>query len=302
MKNIYKLLIALVVLVSSVELTKAQSSTFEKPWPGSSHTYNFDNIDGGSTTTWYISRAATVGATPITFADFANSEFTLSTLDGNTVADASGNLSGTAISDVRIFWTGKATGTYYLFVDVENDGCSNIKGIQIDVQTGLFNAILADVTGSTTPGTIDPSDPASDIATLTCLDQSTISPIVNSDPDNYDLGTSETVYRINREFTNTTNGWQVAFAALRADASITSVVDAGGTAITTAAPYVIAGDQDYVLVTVTVVNKLITPELILTLDKDLTIDTVTLAKDTGSGDTVTHTFKALPTIGVMSGN
>lgn len=302
MKNLYKLLIVLVVLVSSVELTKAQSSTFEKPWPGSSHTYEFDNIDGGSTTTWYISRAATLGAAPITFANPTDSEFTLSTLDGATEADAAGNLTGMAISEVKIFWTGKATGTYYLFVNVENDGCSNTKGIKIDVQTGLFNAMIADVTGSDNQGTVDPSDTDYDVTTETCPDQSTISPIVNLDPDTHSLGTSKIVYRVNREYTNTTNGWQVAFTNLRADATILSVVEAGGKDITASSPYIIAGDQNYVLVTVTVKNELVTPVLVLTLDKDLTIDTVTLAKDTGAGDSATHTFKAMPTIGVMSGN
>ncbi|MCZ4694434.1 hypothetical protein DWB61_03960 [Ancylomarina euxinus] len=302
MKNIYKLLIALVVLVSSAELAKAQSSTFEKPWPGSTHTYGFDNIAGGSTTTWYISRAATLGAAPITFADPADSEFTLSTVDGTIVADASGNLSGTAISDVKIFWTGKATGTYYLFVNVEKDGCSNVKGIKIDVQTGLFNAILADVTGSDNPGTVDPLDAGNDIITETCPDQSTISPIVNLTPDSYSLGTSKIVYRVNREYTNTTNGWQVAFTNLRADATILSVIEAGGKDITASFPYVVAGDQDYVLVTVTVKNELSTLDVVLTLDKVLTKDLVTMAEDSGAGDSATHTFKAMPTIGAMNGN
>lgn len=303
MKNIYKLLIVLVVLVSSVELTKAQSSTFEKPWPGSTHTYNFDNIDGGSTTTWFISRAATIGATPITFVTPADSEFTLSTVDGATVADATGNLTGTAISDVKIFWSGKATGTYYLFVNVENDGCSNIKGIQIVVQDGEFNAMIADVTGASN---VSPTDPTYDatydtdnITTETCPDQLTISPIVNvATPHSY--GTSEIVYRVDRQFTNTTNGWQVTFDDLRAGARITGVVKATGGA----GVYTVDGAQDYFLVTVEVDNAIDTSDVVLTINSAGTMDLVTNVTDKALPDdnSATHTFKAMPTIGVMGGN
>lgn len=302
MKNIYKLLIALVVLVSSVELTKAQS-TFEAPYPGSSHTYNFDNIDGGSTTTWYISRAAAIGAAPITFATSADSEFTLSTVDGVTEADASGNLTGSAISKVNIFWTGKATGTYYLFVDVSKDGCSNIKGVKIDVQTGEFNAMIADVTGSENQGIVDPSDTDYDVTTETCPDQSTISPIVNLTPDTHSYGTSEIVYRVNREFTNTTNGWQVTFDALRAGASITNIADAAGNSITAGLVATVGGTQDYILVTVTVDNAIATDDVLLIINTDGTKDLVTLATDKTLGDNIaTHKFKAMPTIGVLSEN
>lgn len=302
MKNIYNLLIVLFVLVSSTELTKAQSS-FAKPYPGSTHTYEFDNIDPASSTTWYISRDATFDATALSFADPNDSEFTLSTLDGLTVADAAGNLTGTAISKVKIFWTGKAVGTYYLFVNVSKDGCSNLKGYQINVLDGEFNAIVADVTGATI---VDPNDPAyddSEITTNTCPDQTTMSPIVELVPDTYSLGTSTIKFRVNREFTNTTNGWQIAFASLGSEASITKVED--DTDVITADGsgfYQVDGDKDYVIITVTVNNALSTADVSLTLDKDNTIDLVTLVKDTGAGDSATHTFNTLPTIGNISGS
>ncbi|MCY1635868.1 hypothetical protein [Marinifilum sp. D737] len=302
MKNIYKLLIAMVVLVSSTELAKAQS-TFEKPYPGSTHNYNFDNIDAASTTTWYISRAATIDAAAITSTDGDFAHFTLSTPDGATVAGNDGNLTGTGINEVKIVWNGTATGTYYLFVNVEKDGCSNVKGIQIVVQSGEFNAMIADVTGSATPGSVDPSDPANDITNKTCPDQTTISPIVNMDPDNYSLGTSKLVYRVNREFTNTTNGWQVTFDALRAGASITKVVDAAGTELTAGSIVTVGGTQDYILVTVTVDNEIATADVVLTINSLGTQDLVTSATDNETADNnATHTFSTMPTIGTMGGN
>ena len=302
MKNIYRLLIAMVVLVSSVELTKAQS-TYEQPYPGSTHKYNFDNIDATSTTTWYISRAATIDAAALTSADADFAHFTLSTSDGATTADNDGNLTGTGIDEVQIVWNGTATGTYYLFVNVEKDGCSNVKGIQIEVQTGEFNAMIADVTGSATPGTVDPLDAANDITTETCPDQTTISPIVNMTPNTYSLGTSEVVYRVNREFTNTTNGWQVTFDAPRAGASITKIVDAAGTDLAAGLVATVGGTQDYILVTVTVDNAIATADVILTINSAGTQDLVTSATDNESTDNnATHTFKTMPTIGVMGGN
>jgi len=302
MKNIYKLLIVLVVLVSSVELTKAQS-TFEEPYPGSTHKYNFDNIDGASTTTWYISRAATIDAAAIKSGDADFAHFTLSTSDGATDAAADGNLTGAGIGEVQIVWNGDATGTYYLFVNVSKDGCSNIKGIKIDVQTGEFNAMIADVTGSDNQGTVDPLDADYDVTTETCPDQSTISPIANLTPNTYSLGTSEIVYRVNREFTNTTNGWQVTFEALRAGASITKIVDAGNNPIAAGLVATVDGVQDYILVTVTVDNAIDTDDVVLAINTAGTMDLITTATDNETADdNATHTFKTMPTIGAMGGN
>lgn len=298
MKNFYKLLIAFVVLVGSAELTKAQS-TFEAPYPGSTHTYNFDNIDAASTTTWYISKAATIDAAAIT----TDTDFTLSASVGGALA-VDGILTGKGISEVKIFWKGVASGTYYLFVNVNDGNCSNVKGIQIIVGDGEFNAMIADVTGASK---VSPTDPTYDatydtdnITTETCPDQSTISPIVNLDPNTHSYGTSEIVYRVDRQFTNTTNGWQVTFDDLRAGARITGVVKATGTA----GVYTVAGTQDYFLVTVEVDNAIATGDVILTINSAGTMDLVTNAADKALPDdnSATHTFKAMPTIGVMGGN
>lgn len=297
MKNLYKILIALVVLVSSSEFTKAQS-TYELPYPGSVHTYEFDNVVGTSTTDWFVSKDATVGATALVGG--AGAEFVISAVNGTgTSIGGDGVLTGTGVSKVQITWNGTASGKYYVFLNVDDGTCSNLKGYMVDVQTGEFNALIADVTGSATPGTVDTSV-ANDITSTTCPDETTISPIVNEGTPS--LGTSDIVFRVNREFTNTTNGWKVAFDALAAGSAIKDVKDASGTTLTDAAGYLVGGDQDYILVTVTVTNAISTPDVILTINSAGTIDVVTNAADnTAADNAATHQFEDMPTIGTIIG-
>jgi len=299
MKNIYKILIALVVLVGSAELTKAQS-TFSLPYPGATHTYSFDAVGATNTTTWWISKNAD-GSSPLVATEY---EF-VTTGDYDVTTDFNqgaftNQLTGTGISSVTIKWNGSAANKYYLFLEVSDATCSNLKGYMIDVQTGAFNALIADVTGSAAPGTVDTSI-ANDITPLTCPDETSRNPIVNEGI--YSLGTSALVYRVNREFTNTTNGWIVDFDALIAGATISNVKDASGTTITDASGYTVGGDQNYILVTVTVNNTISTPNVELTINSANTKDLVTNAADgDGSDNAATHTFNAIPTIGTMSGS
>ncbi|WP_372641068.1 hypothetical protein [Ancylomarina sp.] len=295
MKNIYKLLIALVVLVGSAELSKAQS-TYNNPWQGSSHTYTFGAMNAANDTEWYISQTAGVGVTPIVGS--AGNHFTIAAVDGTGTAIAGdGTLSGKGISTVRVNWDGTASGTYYLYLKVTDagNGCENLKGYKVTIAAGTFNAIALNVTGAGTPGTVAAGDPS--IKTTTCPDQTGFNPIVN---DGYDLGTSALVFRVNREFTNSVNAWQVGLNLT--GATITSVNDEAGDPITAVGGnYPVAGDEDYVLVYVSVTNAESTPLVTFAIDKSNTKDLVTLAEDTGSGDSVTHTFNALPAIGNIAG-
>lgn len=297
MKNICKILITLVVLVGFSELVKAQS-TYELPYPGASHIYQFDNVAGTSTTNWFVSTDAAVGATALVGGTTA--DFVISALDGTgTSVGADGVLTGTGISKVQIIWNGTASGTYYVFLNVNDGTCSNLKGYKVIVQTGEFNALVADVTGSATPGTVDTSV-ANDITSLTCPDETTISPIVNDGTPS--LGTSDIVFRVNREFTNTANGWVVVFDALAGGATINKVVDAAGTTITDASGYTVDGAQNYILVTVNVMNEISTPDVVLTINSAGTKDIITGATDKTSGDnSATHQFNDMPTIGTISG-
>lgn len=298
MKNIFKILIALVVLVSFSEFTKAQS-TYELPYPGASHTYEFDGVAGTSVTDWFVSRDATVGASPIVGG--ASGDFVISAMNGTTPSmGGDGVLTGTGVSKVSIAWNGTAAGTYYVFLNVSDGTCSNLKGYKVVVQTGEFNALIADVTGSATPGTVDTSG-ANDITSLTCPDETTINPIVNEGTPS--LGTSDIVFRVNRQFTNTANGWKVVFDALATGASIKEVKDASGTVITEASGYTVGGTQNYILVTVTVPNAISTPDFILKLNAAGTMDIVTNATDNNTSDnTATHQFNDMPTIGTLIGS
>tara|TARA_R110001583_G_scaffold6427_3_gene32560 strand:- start:10843 stop:11742 length:900 start_codon:yes stop_codon:yes gene_type:complete len=299
MKNIYKILIALVVLFGSTELTKAQS-TYSLPYPGSTHTYSFDAVGAANTTTWWISKTAD-GSSPLAATEYefvSTAAYTVAA-DFNTVGFTN-QLTGIGISSVTIKWNGSATNKYYLFLEVSDATCSNLKGYMIDVQTGAFNALIADVTGSATPGTVNTSG-ASDITPLTCPDETSRSPIVNE--GTYSLGTSGVVYRVNREFTNTTNGWIVDFDALIAGATISNVKDASGTTIADVSGYTIGGDQDYILVTVTVNNAISTPDVELKISAANTKDLVTnVTDDDGTDNSATHTFNDIPTIGIISGS
>jgi len=303
MKNIYKLLIALVVLVGSTELTKEQGN-YQAPWPGSSFKYSFGPMDSGNTTKWYVSTEANVNATPI--ADPTN-HFTISAIDGTGASVTDGVLTGQGVSQVTINWAGAATGTYYVYLKVfdgDETQCFNVKGFRVDVVSGAFNAIAENVTGGTSTdvtkrGEVDDSK----ILATDCPDESTINPIANDGA--YSLGTTEVVYRVKREFSM--NNWHLKFGLSVGTVKYVYGQDNNEITETATNEYDVSAANDYVLVYVTVPNvEDAAQDVTLTVDAANTKDLVTTTTDQGStpandpvDNAATYTIKAIPTIGNM---
>jgi len=297
MKNIYKLLIAMVVLVSSVELAKAQVTSFSNPWPGSTHTYSFGDNGDTNTTEWFISQNAD-GSNPIV-GDVGN-HFTLVAEDGTGSVGADGVLSGTKINTLRVNWDGTAAGSYYVFLQVIDAGtdCSNLKGYKVDVVTGRFNAIAENVTGGTTdvdnPQFVDDSK----IVVDGCSDE-TGNRIVNE--GTFSLGTSEVAFRVKRQYS--LNKWHIDYGLSVGSTSKVIAEDGSTLNVATGGGYDIPAVNDYVIVYVTVPNAEATSQAVmLTLDGTTTIDMTTTKSDAASlpanpSDNVgTYTIKSMPTI------
>jgi len=297
MKNIYKILIAIVVLVGSVELTKAQTSSHSNPWPGSTHTYSFGDNGATNTTDWYISRNAD-GSTPIDGP--AGNHFTLIDEDGVGTVDGDGVLTGIGVNTLRVNWDGQATGTYYVFLKVTDavTSCSNLKGFKVDVVTGRFNAIAENVTGGTNLANPELVNDANIVADG-CSDE-TSNRIVND--GTFSLGSSEVVYRVKREYS--LNEWHLDYG-LSVGTTTTVVAEDGSTiAAAGGGGYDIPASVNYVLVYVSVPNVEATSQaVVFTIDGALTKDITTNTADNAStpantpaDNTDTYTIKSMPTI------
>lgn len=299
MKNIYKLLIALVVLIGSSELVNAQTSTYSSPWPGSTHTYSFGANAALDQTDWWVSLDPT-GANPITVADAA---FTIVDEDGNVTIGANGIMTGTEVNTIRINWGAASSGTYYIFLNVTDDvsNCSNLKGFKVIVSS-TFNAIAENVTGGAdiTNGTITPGNVTVD----GCSDDSS-NPIANEGV--YTLGSSELAFKVTRD--GSLNNWQLGYSITGATVTSVLVKDEAnadvGTAIAsatgTSSP--IAGANDYVIVYVTVDNTVGAQAVVFNLVPANTKDVVADVADDGThgDDIASYTIKLMPAIGTMSG-
>lgn len=292
----------MVVLVSSTELTKAQTSTFNNPWPGSSHTYSFGANAAGNQSHWYVTLDAT-GANPIVAA--AGEPFTLIAEGSTGTVDTDGILKGTEINTLRINWGSTASGTYYVFLNVEDavSNCSNLKGYKVIVSS-TFNAIAANVTGGANKltGVIT----AGDITVDGCPDDSS-NPIAND--VGYTLGSTELAFKVSRS--GSMNNWQLGYNITGATVTNVLVKDVAnadvGTPLNTAAgtSAVITGTNDYVIVYVTVDNVENTAQnvvfnLVPADSKDVDANVV----DDGShgDDTVSYNIKLIPIINGFTGS
>lgn len=287
----------MIVLVSSVELTKAQSSSFNNPWPGSSHTYSFGDNGSTNTTEWFISRNAD-GSNPIVGA--AGNHFTIVGEDVAGTIDSDGVLSGKGINTLRVNWDGNATGVYYIFLQVTDatTSCSNLKGYMVDVVTGRFNVLAENVTGGTTdkdnPEFVDDTK----IVAEGCSDE-TGNRIVND--GTFSLGTTEVVFRVKRQYS--LNEWHIDYGLSVGTTSKVVAEDGSTINAATGGGYDIPAANDYVLVYVSVDNvEASTQAVVLTLDGTLTKDMTTTTTDAASipanpsDNAATYTIKSMPEI------
>lgn len=312
MKNFKGILILLIVLVSLVGIANAQSN-YLTPWPGATHTYTFDVPDTDSEITWWVSQNAN-GSDRV--AHSASTGYTIVKGANGTLGTSLANeLTGTGINSVKITWgTAIPGGTYYLFMQVTKDGCSNLIGAEINVTTNTFDAMIADVTGTTDPkvdaGNTDPSNPLSDCPS------DVANPIIDGGGNQTDLGLTKLIFRVNRQYSS--NGWDLAYAITEADGDAFEIdriefVGATGPAFHTeskgsgtpkSATVNVGATEEYVLMNVYVENQEgATLDLIVTLNGTNTKDSTTDVTDSANGNNVAaRQIKPMPVINGFTGS
>ena len=282
-------------------------STYLLPWRGATHTYTATVTDAGNDNPvrWYVTTdaAGTIKADTTTDFKFITSGY----------SEPDSALSGTAVYSVDIEWgTTVAEATnFYVYIEVDDDasGCTNTMSLHVQIAAD-FNAVAWDVTGSATPGTVDPDSVGEDVEEISC-------PGPIEDPlwdgsDHTDIGYSELVYRVDRQFSIL--AWQFEYQLSEGTSQSFNLenitfVDAGGTELYNGTNLTgtinVDSDEDYVLVYVQITNQ-----QAVTLDFDFDLITANnLTKDSddnldsnSADNSADHIIQPMPAITGFGGN
>lgn len=291
------------LLVAVVTGVKAQGDPLF-PLQGESFTYTATVTDPGSDNPvrWYVTTnaAGTIKADTTDVFYFETAGY----------VEPDSALTGTAVYSVDITWKTTATpgAHYYVFLEVDDDvsGCTNRMALDIQISAD-FNAVVYDVTGSSTPGTIYPNDPGEDIEDETCPDD-VENPIWDGS-GHTDIGYSEIVFRVEKEFS--VLGWQFEYAITEADGDPFTIenvriVDEGSTELYngTLATQTVSGigaAVDYVLMYIQITNQ---QGVELTIDVDLLSaeDTNSNTDSNGADDHADHVIQPMPEITGFGGS
>lgn len=253
-----KQLILLLTLLIGMALAVKGQSTYLNPLPGNTHTYSATVTDAGNDNPvrWYVTTNSAGTTKAVHGTDFTF--VTAGYVAGNQ------QLEGTAVYDVNITWGAAVADAtnFWVFIEVDDDvtNCTNTMGLHIQIAAD-FNAVAYNVTGSATPGTVDPSAPATDVITADCpvIDN----PVYNSATTSHtDIGDYEIVYRVNREFSLL--AWQFEYQLSEQLSKAFTlegvrIVNQSGTQIYSGTDLTrtqtVAADQNYVLVYATITNQ-----------------------------------------------
>jgi len=294
----------LLLMLASVGFAQG---TYLLPLQGETHTYTATVTDPESNNPvrWYVS-------------DDAMGTWKADTTDQYRFVTAGYSepdsvLAGTAVYSVEIFWNPSVTAgaDFYVYIEVDDDasGCTNRMGLHVTISAD-FNALVYDVTGSASPGTVDPSDPAEDIEEESCPGE-VQNPLWDGD-SHTDIGFSEMVFRVEKRFSLL--AWQFEYEISEADAEAFTIenvriVDEGGSELYngTNGTGIVAvdADEDYVLIYVQITNQ-----MGVTLDMDM--DLLTDGNNTKDSDDnldsnpadnhADHVIEPMPVISGFSGS
>lgn len=282
-------------------------STYFNPWRGNTQTYTATVFDTGNDNPvrWYV----TTDAAGTTKAEYGT-DYTFVTGGYNSGTD---QLEGTAVYSIDITWgtTVAEAANFFVFIEVDDDitGCTNKMAQHVQIAAD-FNAVVYDVTGSDNPDTVDPYVPGEDVTEETCPDDIE-NPLWNG-TGHTDIGYSELVYRVNREFT--VLAWQFEYALSEGTSqafnleNIRFVDQTGtelynGTSLTGTIP--VESSENFVLVYVQITNQ-----QGVTLDMDM--DLITINSNTKDADdkldsnandnNADHIILPMPVISGFTGN
>jgi hypothetical protein len=235
-----------------------QSSTYLNPMPGNTHNYDATVVDNGNPNEvrWYVATDA-AGSTKAVY----GTDYTFVTSGYNSTND---QLEGTAVYEVDIIWgaTVQDAENYYVFVEVDDDQtqCTNRMALHVQI-AAEFNALVYNVTGSASPGTVIPGEPGSDVIASDC--PVILNPVWDETTGGHtDIGTTTITYRVKREFSVV--DWSFDYNLYELSANPFNVVnitmtDAGGTQLysgtNASGMQAVDAAEDYVLVTVEITNQ-----------------------------------------------
>lgn len=288
-------------------------SSKTKPFPGSVFRYAIlaDDPQGLNPVQWYVSTDPS-GATKAVY----GVDYTCTNLGaGATYNSTTQMVEGNGLYNVDIEWGSALTEgqVFYVFVlvtDAQTD-CANTMGLPIEI-SAQFNALVVNVTASDNPGTVDPDDEDNDIETETCP-WDPEDPIFNGVDGHNDIGYTEMVFRIERQFT--VNSWQFEYRFSEQSSQSFNVegirfVDDEGAILSSTTDVTgslaVPATEDYVLAYIRVTNQqgvtfnfnfdLLTGNA---LTKDLSNDELDSVPEDNSSS---HTLKAMPIINGFTNN
>lgn len=278
------------------------ASTAVAPYKGNTHTYSA-TVAGGSgfTTRWYV--ASNVDKTRATMG--ASDVFTIASTSGQPAGTWSGtDWTGTGVYSVDITWgTGAVVGTtYFVYLEVDQDGCTNSMAMEVKIATSDFNVLAFNMTGASDPKTAATND--SGIVPNGCPDD-VVNPIWNQATSSHtDPGTTELAFRVVRE--NSVLSWDFKYSivltttssatlnnvTIKDDSDVLIDNDAASTDVIS-----MTSGQDYAMVYVKVDNV---EGADIKVDLNILVST-NETKDAGdnydtSADLATYTIKPIPAI------
>lgn len=307
MINMKKQILFLILFMLFFSGIARAQSTYLYPWRGATQTYTATVTDPGNVNPvrWYVSTDA-FGTTKAVY----GTDYTFVTGGYNSATD---QLEGTAVYSIDISWgtTVAEAANFYVFMEVDDNssGCTNRMALHVQVAAD-FNAVVYDVTGSSDPETVDPNAPGEDVLEETCPDDIQ-NPLWNG-TGHTDIGYSELVYRVNRQFS--VLGWQFEYALSEGTSqaftleNIRFVNQSGtqlysGTSLTGTIP---AGStEDYVMVYVQITNqqgKTLDMNMDLVTTHSNTKDDDNNLDSNASDNNADHIILPMPVISGFSGN
>lgn len=294
MKRVFLILFSLIFGVAS---NLNGQSTYLLPARGATHTYNalVNDPEGVNPVRWYVATNADGSIRAIHGKDY--------TFLTSGYTSTNGQLQGIGVYSVKISWSEDlAPGTnFFVFFEVDDSasGCTNKMALPVTISTG-FNAIVADVTGSPNPGTVNPST----IPSSSCSGD-VINPLWNG-VSQTDAGFSELIFRVTRQFSS--QDWQFEYQ-ISEESSVpfiiqeTRIIGESGTQLysgsTITGTVNIPANENYALVYVKVANQqgiALNINLNLLVENNNTKDAANFHDSNSTDNSADHTIVPMPAI------
>lgn len=287
----------LIVLICWIAEKVNGQSTYLLPARGATHTYNalVNDPEGVNTVRWYVATNPDGSIRAI-----HGKDYTFLTSGYNSDND---QLQGNGVYSVKISWSSALVpGTnFFVFFEVDDSasGCTNKMALPVTISTG-FNALVADVTGSMNPGTVDPTT----ISPGSCPGV-VINPLWNG-VSQTDVGSTQLIFRVNRQFS--IQDWQFEYQ-ISEESSVpfiiqeTRIIGESGTQLYSGSTFTgtvnLPANENYALVYVKVATQqgvALNINLNLLVENNNTKDAANFHDSNSTDNTADHAIEPMPEI------